>query len=177
MAFTYPTTRVANEIIDATDWNTDLTDSLAWLGKDKPHCRVYNSANQSVATATFTTITHNSERFDVGGMHSTVTNTSRITIPTGGGGRYLIGAGLFWAANATGQRAITILLNGTTRIVYDNRAAVAAVESVHQVTTLYNLAAGDYIEMSVYQNSGGNLNATVAANYASEFWCMWMAAA
>ena len=55
-------------------------------------CSAWNSATQSVPASTFTVLTFDSEDYDVGGLHSTVTNTSRLTVPSGGDGLYLITA-------------------------------------------------------------------------------------
>ena len=38
------------------------------------------------------------------------------------------------------------------------------------VTTIYQLTAGDYVEVRAYQNSGGALNVNSTANYSPEFW-------
>src|SRR5438876_645541 len=52
--------------------------------------RVYNSANISVSASTEQALTFDTERSDSNAYHSTSSNTSRITVPTGGDGRYVI---------------------------------------------------------------------------------------
>ena len=52
------------------------------------------SATLSVVANTQATLPLPTENFDTDGFHSTVTNTSRITIPTGKGGKYLVQAQL-----------------------------------------------------------------------------------
>jgi hypothetical protein len=128
--------------------------------------RVYNSANISIANATFTDLTFDSERFDDSAFHSTVTNTGRLTIPVTG--TYVIAAAVRFASNTTGARQTRILLNGTTMIVRDLRSASTGLVYV-SMTTIYHLTAGDYLTLNVYQDSGGALNVEVEGNWSPEF--------
>jgi hypothetical protein len=118
---------------------------------------VYNTVGYTLANNTFTALTFNSEDFDTDAFHSTVTNTSRLTVPAGLGGKYSIKAQLLFNVNATGFRNIKIYKNGVAV-----RASVEAIPS----STIYvglvmstdlTLIATDYIELFAYQNSGGNL--------------------
>lgn len=119
---------------------------------------VFNSANQSIANNTVVALTFNSESWDTDSIHSTSSNTSRLTIPTGKSGKYLISGGLYWAGNATGGRSTYIHKNGS-RIFY-------AVQPVNQNAANIGLSwsyvvdatAGDYYEFFVFQDSGGALN-------------------
>ena len=118
---------------------------------------VYNTVGYSIANNTFTALTFNSEDFDTDGFHSTSTNTSRLTVPTGLGGKYSIKTQLLFNINATGFRNLKI---------YKNGAAVRASSELIPSSTIYaglimnidlDLAQGDYIELFAYQNSGTNL--------------------
>lgn len=133
-------------------------------------CRIFNSANQAVASGAWTAITHNSERYDTDSMHSTVSNTSRITIQTAG--KYALFGCLAWAASALGKiRGSAIMLNGTTFIVVHALSVAWDVANavVLPVSTVYDLAINDYIELMGFQDTGGNLNSVTAANYVPEF--------
>jgi len=136
---------------------------------DPPACSVYNNAAVSLASSvSLQTLNANSENFDNDSMHSTVTNTSRITIQTAG--RYLIFGSVVFDANTSGRRALAFRVNGTD--VYD-------VGGAHPVQTANSmamsgvralvLAAGDYVETQVVQSSGGNLGVTL-----TEFAAFWM---
>jgi hypothetical protein len=98
-------------------------------------------------------------------FHSDSTNRSRMTIPSGLDGDYLC----FFAFNlggtdSGGSRRARLLKNGSTLATLlspDAPAAIAAIE-----TTAYyavGLAAGDYLEVQVYQDSGGALNFTMSS--------------
>ena len=178
MSYTTPTTRATGNTISAANWNTDLVDNVKWVAGDsggKPHCRVYNSASISIANNTPTVLTMDSESWDSGGMHSTSVNTSRLTVPSGGGGKYVIGGGVNFPANATGTRWAAILLNGTTVLAKVETPGNASIDANLNPSTVYVLNATDYVELYVYQSSGGNLNAARQASWSPEFWAMWTA--
>jgi hypothetical protein len=130
--------------------------------------RVYNSANISTANGANTALTFNSERFDTDSIHSTSSNTGRLTATIAG--KYLITALVRWAANVTGRRTVFLRLNGSTDIAHTAAdAATGGINTVQEVSCLYDMAVGDYVEAVVNQNSGGALNVDAASNYSPEF--------
>jgi hypothetical protein len=128
--------------------------------------RVYNSADISVANAQWTSLTFNSENFDTDGIHSTTTNTGRLTCVTSG--TYLIFGSVRWADKGTGRRIMQILHGGTDTIARVEYAIVSS-STVMTISTVYNLSAGQYVELSVYQSSGGDLNAMSYGDWSPEF--------
>lgn len=125
----------------------------------QPRATVYNSAAQSLANDTITAITFDSETLDVGAMHSTSSNTSRVTVPANGAGLYLIFGSVRYASNATGQRQARLKKNGTTDLALDTLTVVAATSiAAAHARAIVDLAAGDYVELYGYQNSGGALD-------------------
>lgn len=175
MGWTSPFTAVAGTAWKAADWNTYGRDNLTWLATDSPACRAYNSAAIATNNVTQTALTLNSERFDNASVHSTSSNTARFTVPTGAGGKYLFGATVDWAANATGLRGLSCYLNGTTYIARDYRQAVTdgGTGTVIPLVGTYSLAAADYIEFYGVQVSGGSLNMSATPGYGPEAWMMW----
>lgn len=167
---TATTTLVGRDTTDTLTNKTLSTSNTIQTGTTikTPMARVYNNAVQSIADNTITTITFNSERFDTDSMHSTSVNTSRLTCNTAG--VYMIGAHIGIASNATGIRNVYIYLNGTTYIAINIAPAVNGDASIYSVSTLYELAATDYVELRVYQNSTGSLNTVQTGNYSPEFW-------
>lgn len=143
-------------------------------------CRVYNNANISIATAVWTALTFNTERFDLfdnaaSTFHDTSSNTGRITIPAGMTGYYLIGGNVEFASSATNRRGIRIVHSvGATVLATHVQPATAGVDSL-SICTLYALSAAEYVTLEVFQNSGGALNATVQGNYSPEFWAVRVA--
>lgn len=139
-----------------------------------PRCRLTNSATISAPNGA-STLTFDTETHDTGGMHSTSSNTSRITIPTGGSGMYLIGAGVEFAANATGTRDLNLRINGTTVIATSRATAASGTSATRLMTnTIYPLNAGDYIEAQINQSSGGNLNINATSEFTPIFYACWL---
>lgn len=137
-----------------------------------PGCRVFNSANIAVNNTTDTYLTFDSERFDTDTMHSTVTNTGRITFTTAG--VYTVTGNVRFASTGGGLRESWIRLNGTTRIAHDDRLAVTGGDNTCCVTTIYKFAAADYVELGCYQDSGLARNVVASGNYSPEFSAAWM---
>lgn len=136
----------------------------------QPRSSAYNNGTQSIAGTTPIALTFDSEDYDVGAMHSTGSNTARITVPTGGDGLYVIRGGTQWAANGTGYRFLQLKKDGST--VLTNNCIQAADPTNNSITQqevsfIAVLAAADYIEILAAQQSGGPLNAGSATREAA----------
>ena len=118
---------------------------------------VYKSSATTIGNATWTNVPYEAENFDTTSFHDNSTNNTRMTIPTGKDGKYLVTANLSFDSNASGIRASMIRKNGAdyTKGVWIGAFSESA--SLVASATL-DLVAGDYVEMQVFQNSGGNLN-------------------
>lgn len=126
---------------------------------------------QTVSNNTWTVITLDVEDIDTNGAHSTVSNTSRFTCPTGYDGYYEVSGGVSWASNSTGQRWSRLLKNGTE---IDGSGNNIDGNSSNQTltdarTVIVSLAAGDYVELAGFQSSGGNLATYVAFGYVQSY--------
>lgn len=131
-------------------------------------CRVRNSGSVALTNGSDTVITFDSERFDTDGFHSTSSDTGRITIPAGMGGKYLIGANTDVTTSPGAGSYCGIRLNGTTYIA-TGQVTNDPSYATAQCGTVYDLSAGDYIEFLVHVNAGSK-NALAAGNYSPEFW-------
>lgn len=141
----------------AADFSGDVSFAGDITASAQPRCSAYHSTTQSLNSGAQTMISLDSEDYDVGTMHDLVTNNSRITIPAGAGGLYLIIGRVDYAANSTGARRAEIFKNGTRIFRNQIPAAAAQITSV-QAVSLQVLAAADYIELGGFQDSGGALN-------------------
>ncbi len=128
---------------------------------------VYNSSNLSIPDGAETVLTFNSERWDSDTIHSTSSNTSRLTATTAG--LYDIGASVRFASGAGTEREVHLRLNGATDIALIAPVPTGFGEFLN-LTRHYSLAAGDYVEVIVYQDSGGALNVVASGNFSPEFW-------
>jgi hypothetical protein len=122
------------------------------------------SSVTSISSGSWTTVAFNTEGWDDAAFHDNVTNNSRLTIPSGGDGRYLITAGAEMAMTDNGDYGIAIPLNGTrgTCVEYHDDGALTE-NSKLSISCIFNLAATNYVELQLFQQSGAAKN-TVAAN-------------
>ena len=118
---------------------------------------LYSDAATSLSNSTLTAITWDSEEFDTNGFHSTSTNTSRITIPAGKAGKYLITAS--WLQNSSNtdgsQRLIRIRKNGDD---IRNADWFPKAIGIYPISSVVSAAEGDYFEIFALQNTGTTIN-------------------
>lgn len=88
---------------------------------------------------------------------------SRWTIGPGGAGHYMVHASIPWAAG-TGSRLVYVWRNGLDydQSTYRYGRVAGPADSVQgpiqNIFETMELAVNDYVEIAVYQNSGGALN-------------------
>lgn len=121
-----------------------------------PKCQAYNNANISLADGDGTVVALNSERYDNGAMHDTVTDNSRITFTTAG--IYIVTFNCAFAANATGDRSAYIRKNGQDFIAMSQKHGFATQECGMSVTVHERFEVGEFVEAIAKQDSGGALN-------------------
>jgi hypothetical protein len=115
------------------------------------------TANQSLANATLTAVTfEGTDILDSNSFHNPSSNNTRMTIPTGYDGKYLIQATIEFASNTTGGRELQIYKNGTTVLQYVTTDAEGSLSIA--ISGTFGLVATDYVEIRAYQSSGGALD-------------------
>lgn len=177
---TVPTQRVwANgDAANTTNMNGSVSDPLEFL-LNPPHCNLRRTTTQSIATAgAGTAVSFDTEDVDtdmdgVGG-HSTVTNPSRFTARYPGW--YQVSGGAGWVNNATGKRAAWLSKNGTSINGSEQigPASGTGATTVATRTIEVQLATGDYIELIVFQDSGGALNTSANTIEQPHLTCRWV---
>jgi hypothetical protein len=137
---------------DGVKWATPASGST-FVG-----CRLFNSAAQTIANLTSTSLTYDSESFDTDAFHSTSSNTSRITIPAGKAGYYGISAAIQWeGSSSVGGRWIYLYKNGSE--IWSGQQMAPSNTTVQETLQFYQVvsaAVADYYEVRVYQSKGGN---------------------
>lgn len=134
-------------------WGDVVRDNFEFLA-DPPQCSVRASAPQTITNNTLTVLTANTEFYDTDAMHSTVSNTSRITVQTAG--RYSVEACVNWATGTTfiegeDARLLNFLVDGTTGFNVAQQPAVnsdtfsTAMSGIRSIT----LAVGQFVEVRV----------------------------
>jgi hypothetical protein len=148
---------VAGDFIELKARNTSgtLATTQTWFSAvklDSGHvgqgvgASVHNSTTQSVTASQENYLTLDTEDFDTDGFHSTVTDTSRLTVPTGLGGKYLV-IGSMWSTTNT-SHDFRIVKNRTTK--YADSHLTGGAGAAGQTHTILDLSAGDYVELSTY---------------------------
>lgn len=135
-------------------WGDTIRDDLEFLIAP-PSVKAVRAATQSIPDSTWTAIQFTADdEWDTDGFHSTSSNTTQLVVPTGMGGRYAIAGFARFASNATGNRLLSVYRNGAEK---QTMTVAATVERNVAVLLELALAAADYVEMFVWQNSGAAL--------------------
>lgn len=131
-------------------------------------CRVYQlSAGTSMSDSTNTVMLFDGEDTDPDGMHSTSSNTGRITVPRDG--IAIVNGGIRFASNATGVRRVSIRRNGSTVQNEHQRTAGSTGDQSLETTLVWSVSANDYFELLGWQSSGGSLSSINGAAPAYTF--------
>lgn len=117
--------------------------------------RVFHSSHPALVNNTVTALAFTSEVWDTASMHDNASNTDRLVAPVAG--KYLIVAQVGFAANATGYRAVSIRNSGGGVLAASLTPPASGDETILNVSTVWDLAAADYVRIFAYQNSGGSL--------------------
>lgn len=161
-----PPTFVAGAVLTAAQLN-QLGTVLTFV-ENPPQCSAYHSSASTTTTATWLVVPLQSETYDVvqsgdTPAHDNTTNPSRIYFRTAG--KYEIAGQITFAFNSTGTRQAEVKLNAGgvesagTQLFFTVQGAVGSSvqTAVPIVPFVITVAAGDYIEVFAYQDSGGNL--------------------
>jgi hypothetical protein len=154
-----PRTWSVNDLATGALLNTNIRDALNFLLLPVV-AAMRQTVAQSLANNTTTGVNMDTEDVDRDVGHSTSVNTSRYTSQTAG---YYVVIGMGSAVgNAAGRVEVGVRVNGTT--VYAFAAESNSTTSApHQcVVAMPFLAVGDYVELTLFQNSGGAINTAVA---------------
>jgi hypothetical protein len=124
-------------------------------------CLAQISGSQTISNNTQTKKTFTgADVYDTDAFHDPSSNDTRITIPAGLGGYYLIYGAVTWDNNTSGRRYITFTKNNADLNFTANAFSTATntIYPTSMVSVVVNLSAGDYIELEIWQSTGGNLN-------------------
>lgn len=139
-----------------------------------PAARVTHSVAQTVSTGgSGLALAFDTERFDTDTIHDTATQNTRLTATTAG--VYLITGHIEVDAHATGQRLLGIRLNGTTFIARQVSLSNSGTSVCRlSIATIYKLAATNYVELLIFQDSGVDRTVNVTAQISPEFGMSWL---
>ena len=160
------------DVASAALLNAQLYQGLQFL-LAPPRFQGYGSTNQTIATgATFVSCSLDTEIIDSENGHSNTTNNSRYVVQVPG--TYQCMASVGFAANATGNRAVRVSVNGAAVQGGQLAQGSAGANSWYGIATAWvALGVGDYVECQAWQNSGGNLTTNGGAQTGPTLTCLW----
>lgn len=150
------------DVLDGGIATADLAAGAVTPAKQSvvPAVRVQTATPTNIPNNTSTKLSFANEAFDTADMHSPTTNPGRLTAPVSG--VYMITGAAIWDNSNVGYRQIQFFIDGAVSR-YSTEVIPAAADTnnnsyVYQTTsTPVALNAGQYVEMEVFQNSGGPL--------------------
>jgi len=152
----------------------NLTPTGTATANAQPRCRVFHGSTQTLSSAGETTLTFDSEDFDVGGLHSTATNPTRIT--PGSTGIWMFGATVASRAISLGNTLqVRFIKNSTTAMGSYGGGNWGGVNSYPTQIVIDQISATtDWVEVRAIQNTltaleSGNASSRVDQN---QFWAV-----
>jgi len=124
-------------------------------------CRAKSTASQALDDSQHELIVLDDEDFDTDGMHDESTNNSRINFNSDNAGTYVVLGQLGFAGHATGQRIVRLLVNGTAVARIARSVVGSSTVECLMIGMIWTFSAGNYVEMSGFQSSGGSLGVAV----------------
>jgi hypothetical protein len=134
----------------APEWATPASGTPAFVG-----CSLYKSTFQNISSSTYTAITWDSEFFDTDAYHNTSTNTSRITIPSGKTGKYLLTGSIAFSSSSA-EREILLYKGGNNERFLTRIGGTVNGNYSQSFATIISLSATNYIEIYVYIGAASN---------------------
>jgi hypothetical protein len=132
---------------------------MKWASVSAPtavSCYVKNTNAQTITSGSYQTLTFDAEYFDTDNIHSTSSNTGRLTVPSGLGGKWLVTISLNTSTSVAVDWYTKINVNGNEIYRFNWRSPGASENMNGNLATALNLSAGDYVEATCYQASGNN---------------------
>lgn len=147
----YTIEMIQNEIKTLEMHDSGIIDLVKQSG-----CNVYRATSeQTIPTGTVTKVEFNNEKYDIQNEFDSTTNY-RFTATKAG--KYLITVGLGYIYITDGSRCqIHVKVNGGLVALSQFHASYTELLYI-PVSKVIDLAAGDYIEIYAYQDTGGNIN-------------------
>lgn len=155
--------------ITALQSDLEKYQSMIPQAKIKAGIRVERTTSQTISNASWQTATY--DTIDWESLPSDLTSQFSIGVPgrltCRVAGLYYLNAQIRFAANATGTRGLAIQVNAVS-VTGEHRGAFSTQDAQLNISCAYPMVIGDYVQVLLYQSSGGNLN-TIASSKALNF--------
>jgi len=117
--------------------------------------RVHRSTDQTINSGSWIALSFDAENWDTDNIWTSGSPTELVCRTPG---KYIIHGHIMWDTDSTGNRGIAVRLNGTDYIGSHRNLASTSSYSLQNISCIYNLEAGDYVELMGHQNSGTTLD-------------------
>ena len=170
-ALTIATDAVDIAMLSATgtaDSTTFLRGDNAWAtagGDNTPAFMAYYSGAVSIANATVTAAVLDSEYWDTDSAYNV--SDGKFTVPVGGAGKYMFVGGVEYAGLTIHDSISILLIKNGSNVGGSWMQYGASRGGGNGLSVSYplDLAEADYIQLGLFQNSGGAKNAAANATY------------
>ena len=144
-----------------TNTLTGISNTPAWM--------VNLSSSQNVSTSTNTVINFDTEVLDSAGAYDP--SNGRFTVPSGQAGKYYVYAQLMRNNFFNSRYLVKIRVNDTQKIAAEDRNTDTGGTTFQtvQVAGILDLSVGDYVNVSLFQDSGSSSGAHGSSSSASLF--------
>ncbi len=145
--------------IPPASWGDAIRDNFQTLAT-RPAASVSSAIAQAVTTGgTGEQLACATEAYDTDGMHSNVTNNTRLTIVTAG--LWLFTATALFANDTTGNRGLSFRIDDTTNTERMLVPASGGANSTVLTATMFAVfTAGQWVEVRATHSKGSDLNVT-----------------
>lgn len=159
-------TEVPGNFLTAATWLANVTNALTFA-LNPPDFIGNQTVSQSVASASWTDLTLDTESVDTYGGHSTTTNTARYVAQVPG--YYMVSGVSAFLGNVTSARGAAIALNGV--LINGHGGIAQAVSSTTYPTAIatptrevFMNGTTDYVTIQGFQASGAALSTTPSSS-------------
>ena len=149
-AYTFPTADGSASQVLQTNGSGALSFATSSAVANTPAFSVRLNSSQEIANNTFVKIAFDGELFDTDSAFA----SNKFTVPSGKGGNYFFNYGIQYLAYAANRGISSFRKNGTEIQTSEISPLTASTNPTITGALSLNLAAGDYVEVFVYQNSG-----------------------
>ncbi len=136
-------------------------------GVNTPAFHAYRSGNQSISHATYTDVVFNTEYFDTDSAFDT--STGVFTVPSGEGGKYLFTFQVRRGDWHSDRFIGAFEVGGSDRLYVEDAGDAAHNFASASTSMIFDLSAGDTVNVEIYHNNGSAQNITGASNQGTNF--------
>jgi len=154
---------------------TKLKEVLGFLTHRGALAYKSNTENQTLTSGVPAALSFVAEDYDASSIHDPATNNNRLTVPAGVS-KVKVSFKVSLDAFASGQFSVFLRKNGSAAFAGGaggySPTATALGNHIEGKTPAINVTAGDYFDLSAYQNSGGSVDVLGAATGQATWFAM-----